>query len=136
MEMEAASSSEGNVRPALPSRQAVVNAGGFVSLEHMTIIRNRLSLLTNRNDGIKAAMQTLRTKKAEQLFAHMQARRIVIDQLGQPNLETETRHFCLNALDVRRRHLHAREKELVFFWRSCSVNMMQSLILRSLHLWS
>jgi hypothetical protein len=62
---------------------------------------------------MKAAMQDMRESVVGELMSIMKTRRIVIEQLGRPNLSLDMLQPCKDLLAKRKQHMMLKEKELL-----------------------
>jgi hypothetical protein len=76
-------------------------------------IKDKLIRLTQKNKEINRSIQQIRESLFDELVSIMRTRKIVLDQLGQPNLPDELRALCFNNLPRRKAQMYTQEKELI-----------------------
>jgi hypothetical protein len=76
-------------------------------------VKEQLIELTRKNRGMKQSMQEMRESVVGELMSIMKTRRIVIEQLGRPDLEDEMRQPCKDLLAKRKLHMIMKEEELI-----------------------
>jgi hypothetical protein len=79
----------------------------------MALVKEQLSQLSIKNQGMKASMRELRESVASELMSIMKTRRIVIEQLGRAHLSVDMLQPCRDLLAKRRKHMIQKEEELI-----------------------
>ena len=79
----------------------------------MALVKEQLCQLTLKNRGMKASMQEMREAVVGELMSIMKTRRIVIEQLGRPDILEEMRKPCKDLLTKRKLHMIVKEEELI-----------------------
>lgn len=79
----------------------------------MALVKQQLCQLTLKNKGMKASMQEMREAVVSDLMSIMKTRRIVIEQLGRPDLAEDMREPYKDLLAKRKLHMITKEEELL-----------------------
>ena len=79
----------------------------------MVNVKEQLIRLTKKNKEINASIQEMREGAVDELLSIMRTRKILIDQLGRPDLPEELRSLCLETLPKRRNYIYTKEEDLI-----------------------
>jgi hypothetical protein len=79
----------------------------------MVNVKEQLIRLTKKNKEINASIQEMREGAVDELLSIMRTRKILIDQLGRPDLPEELRGLCLETLPKRRNYIYTKEEDLI-----------------------
>lgn len=96
-----------------PSNAPLSEQHRTINPEAMALVKKQLCQLSLQNRGMKASMQEMREAVVGDLMSIMKTRRIVIEQLGRPDLAEDIREPCKDLLAKRKLHMVTKEEELL-----------------------
>ena len=69
--------------------------------------------MTERNKEINKTLEEIREAKVYELVTIMNARKLLIEQLGRPDLPDDLRELCLEHLPKRKLYMSSQEEDLI-----------------------